>query len=79
MSICVEPGERVRDSAQEMAAPFPMLVVATKGTTEGEVDGARVSLPAGNTVFIPANVAHKWWNDTDEATEAILIMFGEGA
>ena len=75
----VLPGERVRDDAREQAMPFPMLVVAIKGTTEGEVDGQSVSLSAGNTIFIPPNVMHKWWNETDEATEAILIMFGEGA
>lgn len=75
----VLPEERVRDDAREQAAPFPMLIVAIKGTTEGEVDGKRVSLEKGNTIFIPAGVAHKWWNETDEATEAILIMFGKGA
>lgn len=75
----VLPDERVRDDAREQAAPFPMLIVAIKGTTAGEVDGQSVTLEAGNTIFIPPNVMHKWWNETDEATEAILIMFGEGA
>ncbi|MBT8219857.1 MAG: cupin domain-containing protein [Bacteroidia bacterium] len=75
----VLPDDRVRDDAREQAAPFPMLIVALKGTTEGEVDGKRVSLSKGNTIFIPPNVMHKWWNETNEATEAILIMFGEGA
>lgn len=75
----VLPEERVRDDVREQAAPFPMLIVAIKGTTEGEVDGQRVTLSQGNTIFIPANVMHKWWNERDEATEAILIMFGDGA
>jgi mannose-6-phosphate isomerase-like protein (cupin superfamily) len=75
----VLPEERVRDDAREQAAPFPMLIVAIEGTTEGEVDGQRVSLTKGNTIFIPAGVAHKWWNETNNATEAILIMFGKGA
>lgn len=75
----VLPEERVRDDAREQAAPFPMLIIAIEGTTEGEVDGQRVSLSKGNTLFIPADVAHKWWNETNEATEAILIMFGDGA
>lgn len=75
----VLPEERVRDDAREQAAPFPMLIVAIKGTTQGEVDGQLVTLSKGNTIFIPPNVNHKWWNETDEATEAILIMFGEGA
>ncbi len=75
----VLPEERVRDDAREQVMPFPMLIVAIKGTTEGIVDGERVSLTAGNTIFIPKNVNHKWWNETNEATEAILIMFGEGA
>jgi len=73
------PGERVRDDAREQAAPFPMMAVTIKGEIEGEVDGQRVSVSEGNTVFIPANVAHKWWNEKDKVVEVILIMFGEGA
>ncbi|MEM7104926.1 MAG: cupin domain-containing protein [Bacteroidota bacterium] len=75
----VLPEERVRDDAREQAAPFPMLIIAIEGTTEGEVDGKRVTLSKGNTIFIPPFVSHKWWNETDEATEAILVMFGDGA
>ena len=75
----VLPEERVRDDAREQAAPFPILIVAIKGTTEGEVGGERVSLSEGNTIFIPPNTMHKWWNETEVATEAILIMFGKGA
>lgn len=75
----VEPGERVRDNPNEMAAPFPMMAIATKGTTVGEVDGRRVTLSEGQTVFIPAHVDHKWWNESNTAAEAVLIMFGEGA
>ncbi|QBA64011.1 cupin domain-containing protein [Muriicola soli] len=75
----VLPEEKVRHDPREQAMPFPMLIVAIKGVTEGEVDGKRVSLTEGNTVFIPPFAAHKWWNETNEASEAILIMFGEGA
>ncbi|OJJ19426.1 hypothetical protein BKI52_21695 [marine bacterium AO1-C] len=75
----VLPKERVRDNPREQAAPFPMLIVAIKGTTKGIVGGKNVSLEKGQTIFIPPNVAHKWWNDTKEPTEAILIMFGKGA
>ena len=73
------PGERVRDNAQEQAMPFPMMGVTIKGTIEGEVDGKRITVSEGNTVFIPPNVQHKWWNDSDEPVEVILIMFGKGA
>ncbi len=75
----VLPQEKVRHDPREQAMPFPIMIVAIKGTTEGEVDGKRVSLSEGNTMFIPPFVQHKWWNETDEPTEAILIMFGEGA
>lgn len=75
----VLPKERVRDNPREQAAPFPMLIIAIKGTTQGEVDGKKVALSQGNAIFIPPNVAHKWWNESHEATEAILIMFGKGA
>lgn len=75
----VVPGGRVRDDPREQAMPFPMLIVGVEGTAEGEVDGRRVTLPAGNAVFVPPNVNHLWWNDTDKPAAAILIMFGEGA
>ena len=73
------PGERVRDDAREQAAPFPMMGITIKGIAEGVVDGKRVTVPEGNTVFIPANVAHKWWNDQEEEVQVVLIMFGKGA
>lgn len=75
----VQPEEKVRHDPREQAMPFPMMIVAIKGTTKGEVDGQPVSLSEGNTIFIPPFANHKWWNETNEATEAILIMFGEGA
>ena len=74
----VLPKERVREDSREQAMPFPMLIVAIKGTTKGEVDGETVSLSEGNTIFIPPYSTHKWWNETEETTEAVLIMFGEG-
>ncbi|GAB5518567.1 MAG: hypothetical protein RhofKO_08180 [Rhodothermales bacterium] len=73
------PEEKVRDDPREQAMPFPTMIIAISGTTEGEVDGTRVSLEQGHTLFVPPNVTHKWWNETDTPTEAILIMFGEGA
>lgn len=73
------PGDRVREDAREQAMPFPMMGVLIKGTAQGIVDGAPITVSEGNTVFIPANVHHKWWNASDEPCELILIMFGEGA
>ncbi|TSE11244.1 cupin domain-containing protein [Aquimarina algiphila] len=73
------PGERVREDAREQAMPFPMMGVMIKGTAKGIVDGAPITVSEGNTVFIPANVHHKWWNESDESVELILIMFGKGA
>ncbi len=75
----VSPGDKVRNDPREQANPFPMMCVMIKGTIEGEVDGERITVSAGNTIFIPANVNHKWWNDSDKHAEAILIMFGKGA
>ena len=73
------PGDRVREDAREQAMPFPMMGVMIKGTAKGIVDGAPITISEGNTVFIPANVHHKWWNESEENVELILIMFGEGA
>ena len=73
------PGERVREDAREQAMPFPMMGVMIKGTAKGIVDGEPITVSEGNTVFIPANVHHKWWNESEKPVELILIMFGEGA
>lgn len=73
------PGERVREDAREQAMPFPMMGVLIKGTAKGIVDEEPITVSEGNTVFIPANVHHKWWNESDEPVELILIMFGKGA
>ncbi|MEM9721500.1 MAG: hypothetical protein AAGA10_19700 [Bacteroidota bacterium] len=67
----VLPEEMVRHDPRDQAIPFPVMVVAIKGTTAGEADGKHVSFAEGNTMFIPPNVHHKWWNETDEPTEAI--------
>lgn len=75
----LEPGDRVREDAREQAMPFPMMGVVIKGTSKGIVDGEPVTVSEGNTVFIPANVHHKWWNESEEPCELILIMFGKGA
>lgn len=75
----LKSGDRVREDAREQAMPFPMMGILIKGTAKGIVDGEPITVTEGNTVFIPANVHHKWWNDTDEAVELILIMFGKGA
>ncbi len=73
------PGDRVREDAREQAMPFPMMGVMIKGTAKGIVDGEPITVSEGNTVFIPANVHHKWWNESEESVELILIMFGKGA
>lgn len=77
--LTMMPGDRVREDAREQAMPFPMMGVLIKGTAKGIVDGEPITVSEGNTVFIPANVHHKWWNETDEPVELILIMFGKGA
>ncbi len=75
----MDPGDRVREDAREQAMPFPMMGIVISGEAEGIVDGAPVTVTEGNTVFIPANVHHKWWNESDKPCELILIMFGKGA
>ncbi|MEM9302652.1 MAG: cupin domain-containing protein [Pseudomonadota bacterium] len=75
----IDPGGRVRDDPREMAMPFLIMIAVIEGVAEGEVDGERVTVPAGNVVFVPPHATHLWWNDTDEPAAALLIMFGDGA
>lgn len=38
-----------------------------------------IKIESNNTVFIPANVSHEFWNNSNVPAEVIIIMFGEGA
>ncbi len=75
----VEPEDRVRDDPREMPMPFPTLVIGIRGTAEGIVGGERVTMRSGEAVFIPPNTEHRWWNETEDVAEAVVVMFGDGA
>lgn len=60
-------------------APFPTMVIITKGSVKGKVKGKLIEAVAGEMIFIPPMTPHEWWNENEETTEALLIFFGEGA
>ena len=62
-----------------LIAPFPTMVIVTKGIVNGMVKGRPTTANAGEMIFIPPMTPHEWWNEREEPAEAILIFFGKGA
>jgi mannose-6-phosphate isomerase-like protein (cupin superfamily) len=74
----VEPGMHVNKEVEEQVNDFHTFLIVTKGVLVSKLDGKKVELKAGQSVFIPAGMCHEFWSDR-EAGEFIILMFGKGA
>ena len=75
----IRKGQHINEEKSDQVNEFPSLLVITGGTIEARIGGQELQLSKGRSVFIPAQVAHEFWNDADEPADALLLMFGEGA
>ena len=75
----LKKGMVVNADPKDQVNPFPTLFICTRGEGRGRLDGHEAELKEGTAVFIPAGVAHTFWNEKDAPCEGIIIMFGEGA
>ncbi len=75
----VRKGMRVNADPKDQVNPFPTLFIAIKGKAVMKVGGVEKTFSAGQTIFVPAGVAHEAWNPYDEPAEVIMISFGDGA
>ncbi len=75
----IEKGQHVNKKKEDQVNPFPTLLMFTKGVVEARIGGKYMKIESNNTVFIPANVSHEFWNNSNVPAEVIVIMFGEGA
>jgi mannose-6-phosphate isomerase-like protein (cupin superfamily) len=75
----LKKGMVINAEEKDQTNPFPTLFICTRGEGRGRLGGREVSLKEGMSVFIPAGLAHTFWNEKDTPCEGIIIMFGEGA
>lgn len=75
----LEPGMHINEDPRDQTNPFPSLFVVTRGAFSARFDGEERTLSEGETVLVPAGMAHEFWAADGEAGEFILIMFGDGA
>lgn len=75
----LEKGQHMNRDPNDQTNVFPSMFIMLKGKVEAKVGGKQSTLPAGEMMFVPASVAHEFWNPYDEPGEMILLMFGEGA
>ena len=74
------PGQHANQEAADQVKPFPSLfVVIDGGTAMARIGGEEFELRGREALFIPANVAHEFWNFGDIAAEGVLMMFGDGS
>jgi mannose-6-phosphate isomerase-like protein (cupin superfamily) len=76
----VLPGQHANEDAADQVNPFPSLfVVIDGGTAMARIGGVEMQLRGREAIFIPAHVAHEFWNHGDIPAEGVLLMFGDGA
>jgi mannose-6-phosphate isomerase-like protein (cupin superfamily) len=75
----VEEGQHVNAEQRDQVNPFPSLLIVTSGKMMSRIDGRELAMEEGQALFIPAGVAHEFWQTDPEPGEGILLMFGEGA
>jgi mannose-6-phosphate isomerase-like protein (cupin superfamily) len=75
----INPGQHINKNEEDQANLFPTLTIFTRGEAQARIGGRDISLRAGQTVLIPEQVTHEFWNDNKEPAEFIIIMFGDGA
>lgn len=76
----LKPGMHVNRDPGDQTNPFDSILSVTAGALRGRFDGHERVLRKGESVFIPAGMAHEFWIGKDgEDAEVILIMTGDGA
>ncbi len=75
----LKPGMHINADARDQTNNFPQLVIVTRGQFSARLDGRQLILSEGQTVFIPAGMAHEFWAEAGQYGELIWTAFGEGA
>ena len=75
----IEKGQHINRDESDQSNPFPSLFVFIKGKAMGCIGGEKTEFNQGQSVFVPENVTHEFWNEENNPAEFILIMFGKNA
>jgi mannose-6-phosphate isomerase-like protein (cupin superfamily) len=75
----VTKGQHVNKDPQDQTNPFPSMFIMLRGSLESRIGGRQLTIQAGEMTFVPAGIAHEFWNAHDAPAEMIVLMFGEGA
>lgn len=75
----LDPGMHINADPEDQTNPFPSLFIVTRGLMQSRLGGVERLLQEGEAVFVPAGMAHEFWNDAAQYGEFVLIMFGEDA
>ncbi len=75
----INRGQHINKDGADQTNPFPTLAIFIRGKAHARIGGQEMEIRAGQTMLIPENVTHEFWNDKAEPAEFIIVMFGEGA
>lgn len=75
----IEKGQHCNQDPGDQTNPFASMFIMLRGRAEARIGGQQSTFPAGQMMFVPAGVAHEFWNPRDQPAEVIILMFGQGA
>ena len=75
----IKKGMVINQDESDQVNPFPTIFICTRGEGQAKLGGKTITLRKGMMVYIPAGMAHMFWNENNEPMEGIIIMFGPGA
>lgn len=75
----IKPGQHVNENEKSRTNPFPSMLIITEGETLAIVGGVRRTIKGGEMLFIPPEVSHEFFNESDAPARGFLLMFGDGA
>lgn len=75
----LRPGMHINADQADQINDFDTAIVVTRGSFGGRVNGIERAFREGETVLIPAGVAHEFYADDSEYGEFVILMWGENA
>lgn len=75
----IKKGMFINKDLKDAVNTFPTLFIFTKGKGQGRLGDKTIPLHEGIAIFVPADMVHQFWTESDEGLEFIIIMFGKGA
>lgn len=74
------PGQRINEDPADQTNDFPSIfMILEGGTASAQIGDKEFPLQTETSIFVPAGVRHRFWNDGDKPAKMIMVAFGPKA